>query len=82
MNPDGKDDAGRIGKYSVSIRGHRTSFSLEKLFHEELCRLAKRRGWPLARLIARIDADRAPGQNLSSAIRLHVLAARIAEADG
>ncbi|MCB1385078.1 MAG: ribbon-helix-helix domain-containing protein [Nitratireductor sp.] len=60
-------------KHSVSIRGHRTSFSLEEDFHAELVAIAQARDVPLARLIARIDADRPPDINLSSALRLFVL---------
>jgi predicted DNA-binding ribbon-helix-helix protein len=60
-------------KYSVTIRGHRTSFSVESQFHERLLQLARRRQMPLARLVTRIDAGRSPGQSLSSAIRLFVL---------
>ena len=78
----GTQSAGVITKHSVTIRGHRTSFSLEQLFYDELCRLARMRGWPLARMVAVIDAERSPGQNLSSAIRVHVLAARITDANG
>ena len=65
-------------KVSVSIRGHRTSFSVEELFYRELLALARARGYSLARLVAQIDAGRAPGQNLSSAIRVHILAALVA----
>lgn len=62
-----------IRKYSVSIRGHRTSYSLESAFQQELVRIATDRGEPLARLIAAIDADRPAGVNLSSALRVYVL---------
>jgi predicted DNA-binding ribbon-helix-helix protein len=61
-------------KRSVTIRGHRTSFSLEDAFHTELERLAALRGMPLAALIGEIDASRPRDTNLSSALRLHVLA--------
>jgi predicted DNA-binding ribbon-helix-helix protein len=60
-------------KRSISIKGHQTSYSLEPEFHEELQRLCKNDGLPLARLIAGIDAARDPETNLSSALRLHVL---------
>lgn len=69
-------------KVSVSIRGHRTSFSVEELFYGELLALARNRGYSLARLVAQIDTGRDPGQNLSSAIRMHVLAALIKARDG
>ena len=58
-------------KRSVSIRGHRTSLSLEDGFWEELARIAELRGTSVARLIAEIDNSRSGG--LSSAIRLFVL---------
>ena len=58
-------------KRSVSIRGHRTSLSLEDGFWEELARIAELRGTSVARLIAEIDNSRSGG--LSSAVRLFVL---------
>lgn len=61
-------------KRSVTIGGHRTSFSLEREFLNELQRLAAERGMSLAALVAEIDRARPDGQNLSSALRLHVLA--------
>ena len=64
-----------VRKYSVTIRGHRTSFSLEEPFHEELAAIARRRGMALAALIGQIDETRAREANLSSAIRIYVLAA-------
>lgn len=63
----------RPEKHSVTIRGHRTSFSLEPPFFSELERLARIRGIPVAALIAEVDATRKDGANLSSALRLHVL---------
>ena len=62
-------------KYSVTIRGHRTSYTLEQAFAEELAKLAESRGMAVARLVAEIDAMRSEGANLASAIRLHVLEA-------
>ena len=58
-------------KRSVSIRGHRTSLSLEDGFWEELARIAQLRGRSVAGLIAEIDNSRSGG--LSSAVRLFVL---------
>ena len=58
-------------KRSVSIRGHRTSLSLEDGFWEELARIAQLRGTSVAGLIVEIDSSRSGG--LSSAIRLFVL---------
>ncbi|WP_274628377.1 ribbon-helix-helix domain-containing protein [Arvimicrobium flavum] len=62
-----------VVKRSISIRGHRTSFSLEQPFFDDLARIATARGMPLAALVAEIDGNRPSGANLSSAIRLHVL---------
>ena len=61
-------------KRSVSIRGHRTSYSVEQPFQDALIDMARLRGIPLARLIAEIDDNRDDDTNLSSAIRLSVLA--------
>lgn len=62
-----------VRKRSLSIRGHRTSVSLEDAFFAELEAAAKRRGMALAALVADIDANRPAGANLSSALRLFVL---------
>lgn len=62
-----------IAKRSVTIAGHRTSISLEAPFWEALGEIARDRGLSLGGLVAEIDAGRGVG-NLSSALRLHVLA--------
>ena len=62
-----------VRKRSVSIRGHRTSYSLEQPFFDELVAIAAERQIPLAALIAEIDASRPREANLSSALRLFVL---------
>ena len=62
-----------LRKHSVSIRGHRTSFSLEDEFWNEFKKIAKTRGVTAARLITEIDEARTPDQNLSSALRVFVL---------
>ncbi|SHJ50796.1 Ribbon-helix-helix domain-containing protein [Aureimonas altamirensis DSM 21988] len=62
-----------IVKRSLSIRGHRTSISLEDAFWALLREMAERRNLPLARLVADIDTARDPEQNLSSSLRLAVL---------
>ncbi|TPW32902.1 ribbon-helix-helix domain-containing protein [Pararhizobium mangrovi] len=69
-------------KRSVTINGHRTSLSLEDAFWSALTRLAAERGLSTAGLIAEIDAARAPTDNLSSAVRVHVLEAAEATAAG
>lgn len=63
----------QIVKRSVSIHGHRTSFSLEQPFHDELARIAGERAMPLAALVGEIDEARPAGSNLSSALRVYVL---------
>lgn len=59
-------------KRSFSIRGHRTSISLEAAFWEALKDAASREGVPLAALIARIDEARGSA-GLSSAVRVWIL---------
>lgn len=71
-------------KRSVILNGHSTSVSLEDAYWEEVRAIAAREGLPIAALIERIDRSR-QGGNLSSAIRLAVLAdyrERIAAANG
>jgi predicted DNA-binding ribbon-helix-helix protein len=62
-----------VRKRSVTIRGHRTSYSLENAFQDELEKIATARSMPLAALIAEIDEGRSRDTNLSSALRLFVL---------
>jgi len=61
-----------LRKRSVTIAGHRTSISLEDEFWSELVRIAGENRTSLNSMISAIDEARAT--NLSSAIRLHVLA--------
>ena len=63
-----------IRKHSATLHGHRTSFTLEDEFWAELKAIATARSIPLAALISEIDDSRAADSNLSSALRLHVLA--------
>ncbi len=66
-------NSARPRKRSFTIRGHRTSISLETAFWEALKAAATAESASLAALIASIDAER--GQtNLSSAVRVWVLA--------
>ena len=62
-----------VRKRSISIRGHRTSFSLEEPFLAELSRMAAERGIALSTLVAEVDAGRPRTSNLSSALRIFVL---------
>lgn len=63
-----------IRKRSISLQGHRTSFSIEDEFLTELKLIAGEREMSLASLIAEIDEARPVTSNLSSALRLFVLA--------
>ena len=62
-----------IVKRSITIRGHRTSISIEELFWTQLQAIAEARSQSIAALVAGIDSSREPGSNLSSAVRLFVL---------
>lgn len=62
-----------IAKRSITIRGHRTSISLEDAFWHELRQIAAETAQSLTALITEIDEKRG-GDNLSSALRLAVLA--------
>ena len=62
-----------IRKRSVTIRGHRTSFSLEDEFWQALRAIAADRCISLSTLIVEIDENRRPEENLSSALRVYVL---------
>jgi predicted DNA-binding ribbon-helix-helix protein len=63
----------RERKRSLAIAGHRTSVSLEEPFWVALKEIAAADGRTMAALIAEIDSRRGE-DNLSSALRLHVLA--------
>jgi predicted DNA-binding ribbon-helix-helix protein len=72
-----------ISKRSVIVAGHRSSVSLESEFWDELKQIAATRGLSINDLITEIDKSRTG--NLSSAIRLHILAtlrARLAGGTG
>lgn len=62
-----------IRKHSATLHGHRTSFSLEEQFWQELKTISESRQIALAQLIAEIDDGRSAGSNLSSALRVYVL---------
>ena len=78
-----------IRKRSVRLFGHLTSISLEAAFWQELQRSAAARGITMTKLIEAGDADRtgpdddmlASRGNLSSALRLYVLADLTAQRD-
>lgn len=60
-------------KRSITLSGHRTSVSLEKPFWDALSALAKEQNTTPTHLIASIDNQRQPSDNLSSAIRVYIL---------
>ena len=62
-----------VKKRSVSINGHRTSYSIEDEFQTALEAIAQSKALPLARLISDIDSVPRPEGGLSSAIRVFVL---------
>lgn len=61
-------------KRSVTISGHRTSVSLEAEFWDALAEIAASAKRPLAQLIDEIDKRDGRSKNLSSALRIYVLA--------
>jgi predicted DNA-binding ribbon-helix-helix protein len=60
-------------KHSVILNGHKTSVSLEDQFWDGLREIAAQENLGVSSLVERIDQDRT-GHNLSSAIRVFVLA--------
>lgn len=68
----------RPAKHSLSLRGHRTSVSLEEEFWDEFRNIAKAEGKALNALAAEIDEARGIEVGLASAIRVHVLNAVLA----
>ncbi len=60
-------------KHSVTLRGHRTSISLEDEFWNEFKEIADELDLPINALVAQIDADRGMEAGLASAIRVFVL---------
>ncbi|MGC1502831.1 MAG: ribbon-helix-helix domain-containing protein [Sulfitobacter sp.] len=67
--------SGRPVKHSVTLKGHRTSVSLEDEFWMEFRDLADEMDMPINALAAQIDEERGMDMGLASAIRLFVLRA-------
>ena len=65
--------SGRPVKRSLTLKGHRTSVSLEDEFWIEFRRIAAERGQPITDLAADVDNDRGVEMGLAGAIRLFVL---------
>ncbi|WP_299420530.1 ribbon-helix-helix domain-containing protein [uncultured Shimia sp.] len=61
-------------KRSLTLRGHRTSVSLEDDFWRAFRDIADEKNIPINALAAQIDADRDLEAGLATAIRLYVLA--------
>jgi predicted DNA-binding ribbon-helix-helix protein len=72
--------SGRPEKHSLTLRGHRTSVSLEREFWTAFRALAARKGRGLNDFAAEIDAARGD-RGLASAIRVRVLLELQREAD-
>ena len=64
---------GRPVKRSLTLRGHRTSVSLEEEFWQAFRHIAEAQGKPVNALAAEIDDTRDLETGLASAIRLFVL---------
>jgi len=60
-------------KRSLTLRGHRTSVSLEEAFWQEFRAIASEKGISINELAAAIDADRGVESGLASAIRVYIL---------
>lgn len=60
-------------KHSVTLKGHRTSVSLEDEFWDAFRKIADENDRPINALVAEIDAERGLDLGLASAIRLFVL---------
>lgn len=60
-------------KRSLTLKGHRTSVTLEPEFWEALKRLAAAEGRSVNALVAELDAARDPTVSLSSVLRVRLL---------
>ena len=65
--------SGRPVKRSLTLRGHRTSVSLEEDFWRAFREIADEKSIPINALAAEIDEERGVDSGLASAIRLYVL---------
>ncbi|SPF80145.1 ribbon-helix-helix domain-containing protein [Pseudoprimorskyibacter insulae] len=65
--------SGRPIKRSLTLRGHRTSVSLEEPFWRAFREIAKSEGKAINELAAEIDESRGLDSGLATAIRLYVL---------
>lgn len=60
-------------KHSLTLRGHRTSVTLEPAFWQAFRAIAAEKDLAINVLAAQIDASRDPETGLASAIRVYVL---------
>ncbi|WP_170463808.1 ribbon-helix-helix domain-containing protein [Ruegeria arenilitoris] len=65
--------SGRPVKRSLTLKGHRTSVSLEDEFWRAFRDIAEEKNLPINALAADIDVARDPETGLASAIRVFVL---------
>ncbi|WP_292290504.1 ribbon-helix-helix domain-containing protein [Marivita sp.] len=65
--------SGRPVKRSLTLRGHRTSVSLEDAFWRAFREIAEDRNMPINALAAEIDEARDMDVGLASAIRVFIL---------
>ncbi|WP_292286828.1 ribbon-helix-helix domain-containing protein [Marivita sp.] len=65
--------SGRPVKRSLTLRGHRTSVSLEDAFWKAFRDIAREKNTPINALAAEIDENRSMDVGLASAIRVFVL---------
>jgi len=63
----------RPEKHSVTLRGHRTSISLEPEFWAAFRQIASQRSLSTNALVSIVDEGRDPETGLASAIRVYVL---------
>jgi predicted DNA-binding ribbon-helix-helix protein len=63
-----------VVKRSVILAGRKTSISIEDMFWSTLKEIARNRHTTLSKLVESIESSRPSGANLSSAIRVYVLA--------
>ena len=68
----------RPAKHSLTLRGHRTSVTLEDIFWTAFCDIARRDTTTINGLAAEIDAERGD-IGLASAIRIYVLERSLAQ---
>lgn len=65
--------SGRPVKRSLTLKGHRTSVSLEEEFWQAFRDIAREKDMPINALAAEIDVKRDPEIGLASAIRVFIL---------